>query len=217
MEKTTYANPEVRNCWRRNTLPVRVDQDATGSVEPLWRLGWPGDDRFGPDGTEIAKIAATSSRTDAGAAQGHHRRSLAGTFGREAFEVKPSAWRFLTKEQRAELTKNFDESYDDSWPHGATARNISTRQHGTYHHPRRSLAIPTRSQRARQTLDAAIALIDPVWGGVFQYSEPRLLVTILISKRSCRSRRSICGNTARLTRCGDPKYLGAARESSSIC
>src|SRR6202030_1000504 len=25
--------------------------------------------------------------------------------------------------------------------------------------------------RARQTLDAAIALIDPVWGGVFQYSE----------------------------------------------
>jgi uncharacterized protein YyaL (SSP411 family) len=27
------------------------------------------------------------------------------------------------------------------------------------------------AKRARQTLDAAIALIDPVWGGVFQYSE----------------------------------------------
>src|SRR4030095_7352318 len=29
----------------------------------------------------------------------------------------------------------------------------------------------TATRRARQTLDAAIALIDPVWGGVFQYSE----------------------------------------------
>ena len=29
----------------------------------------------------------------------------------------------------------------------------------------------TAIKRARQTLDAAIALIDPVWGGVFQYSE----------------------------------------------
>jgi len=28
------------------------------------------------------------------------------------------------------------------------------------------------AKRARQTFDAAIALIDPVWGGVFQYSEP---------------------------------------------
>ena len=27
------------------------------------------------------------------------------------------------------------------------------------------------AKRAKQTFDAATALIDPVWGGVFQYSE----------------------------------------------
>src|SRR5258708_10677395 len=89
----------------------------------------------------------------------------------EAFEIKPSASAFLTKEQRTELAKNFDESWDDQlsgW--GENQKYIDPDS--------MDLAI-TRAEagdagaikRARQTLDAAIALIDPVWGGVFQYSE----------------------------------------------
>src|ERR1700682_4748032 len=48
MEKTTYADPEVRGLLASNYLPVRVDRRQSRSVEPLRRLGLAGDARVGP-------------------------------------------------------------------------------------------------------------------------------------------------------------------------
>jgi len=55
----------------------------------------------------------------------------------------------------------------------------------------------TAAKRAQQTLDAAMALIDPVWGGVFQYSEAGSWSHPHFEK-IMSSRHNICGNTARL-------------------
>ena len=84
MEKTTYADPEVQALLASKYLPVRVDQDANPDlVEPLWRLGLAGDDRVRPrrhrDRQDQGLYRAGA---DAGAAQGHHRRSLARPLGR---------------------------------------------------------------------------------------------------------------------------------------
>ena len=113
MEKTTYANPEVRELLAAKYLPVRVDQDANPDLSSRYGdWGWPATIVFGPDGTEIAKIRGyiEPERMQALLKAIIDDPSPGPSVG-EAFEVKPSASAFLDKEQRAALTRNVDESY----------------------------------------------------------------------------------------------------------
>src|SRR5262249_5888730 len=67
--------------------------------------------------------------------------------------------------------KNYDESYDDKlggWGEGQKYMDADSLDLAI---ARAEAGDVKAAERARQTLDAAIALIDPVWGGVFQYSE----------------------------------------------
>src|SRR3979490_1114083 len=116
MEKTTYANPDVRELLASKYLPVRVDQDDNpdpGSRYGDW--GWPATIVFGPDGTEIVKIRGyiEPERMQALLKAIIDDPSPGPSVG-EAFEIKPSTSAFLNKEARAELTKNFDESYEEN-------------------------------------------------------------------------------------------------------
>jgi uncharacterized protein YyaL (SSP411 family) len=173
MEKTTYADPEVNELLASRYIPVRVDQDANPDLSSRYGdWGWPATIVFAPDGTEIAKIRGyiEPSRMQALLKAIIDDPSPGPSVG-EAFEVKPSASVFLTGEQRAELVKNVDESYEDNlggW--GETQKYIDpdSMDHAM---SRAGAGDEVAARRARQTFDAATALIDPVWGGVFQYSE----------------------------------------------
>ena len=115
MEKTTYADPEVGELLASKYLPVRVDQDANPDLSNRYGdWGWPATIVFAPDGTEIAKIR--------GYIEPERMQALLkaiiddptpGPSVGDAFAIKPSDSDFLTKEQRAELRKNYDESYED--------------------------------------------------------------------------------------------------------
>ncbi len=64
----------------------------------------------------------------------------------------------------------------------------------------------------RRTLDAAIALIDPVWGGVYQYSEDGLLDAAAFRKRSMSFQAQYLRQYSQAYALWkDPKYLAAAR------
>ena len=173
MEKTTYANPEVQELLASKYLPVRVDQDANPDLSSRYGdWGWPATIVFGPDGTEIAKIRGyiEPERMQALLKAIIDDPSPGPSVG-EAFEVKPSTSAFLDKEQRAELTKNFDESYDDKLGGWGENQKYIDADSMDLAITRAEAGDATAIKRARQTLDAAIALIDPVWGGVYQYSE----------------------------------------------
>jgi uncharacterized protein YyaL (SSP411 family) len=173
MEKTTYADPEVNELLASKYIPVRVDQDANPDLSSRYGdWGWPATIVFGPDGTEIAKIRGyiEPSRMQALLKAIIDDPSPGPSVG-EAFEIKPSASVFLTREQRAELIKNVDESYEDSlggWGENQKYIDSDSMDHAM---SRAEAGDETAARRARQTFDAATALIDPVWGGVFQYSE----------------------------------------------
>jgi uncharacterized protein YyaL (SSP411 family) len=173
MEKITYADPEVAELIGSKYLAVRVDQDANPDLSNRYGdWGWPATIIFGPEGNEIAKIR--------GYIEPERMRALLkaviedpspGPSVGEAFEVKPSNSAFLTKVQRAELLKNYDASYEtaiDGWGSGQKYIDADSMDYAI---SRAESGDPTATRRGRQTLDAAIALIDPVWGGVFQYSE----------------------------------------------
>jgi uncharacterized protein YyaL (SSP411 family) len=173
MEKTTYADPEVTGLLAAKYIPVRVDQDANPDLSSRYGdWGWPATIVFAPDGTEIAKIRGyiEPERMQALLKAIIDDPSPGPSVG-EAFEIKPSASVFLTRDQRAELVKNVDESYDDELGGWGESQKYIDPDSMDYAMTRAEAGDASAVKRARQTFDAATALIDPVWGGVFQYSE----------------------------------------------
>jgi len=173
METTTYADPKVQELLGAKYIPVRVDQDANPDLSSRYGdWGWPATIVFAPDGTEIAKIRGyiEPERMQALLKAVIDDPSPGPSVG-EAFEIKPAISAFLTEAQRTELTKIFDDSYDDKLGGWGENQKYIDADSLDLAISRAEAGDAQAAKRARQTLDAAIALIDPVWGGVFQYSE----------------------------------------------
>jgi uncharacterized protein len=214
MEKTTYADPEVENLLASKYLPVRVDQDANPDLSSRYGdWGWPATIVFGPDGTEIAKIRGyiEPERMQALLKAVIDDPSPGPSVG-EAFEVKPSASAFLTKEQRATLTRNYDESYEDKIGGWGDGQKYIDADSMDYALSRAESGDAVATARARQTLDAATALIDPVWGGVFQYSEAGSWAHPHFEKIMSFQGQYIRQYSQAYALWKDPRYLAAARD-----
>jgi uncharacterized protein len=154
-------------------IPVRVDQDGNPDLSSRYGdWGWPATIIFAPDGTELAKIR--------GYIEPERMQALLQaiiddpTPGPSVFSqtaVVPAASVFLSKDQRDKLSRNFDESYD--YDHGGWGNVLHYIDADSMD---LDMALSEAGDKkaegaARKTLDAAIALIDPVWGGVYQYSD----------------------------------------------
>jgi uncharacterized protein YyaL (SSP411 family) len=214
MEKTTYADPEVMELLASKYIPVRVDQDANPDLSSRYGdWGWPATIVFGPDGTEIAKIRGyiEPSRMQALLKAIIDDPSPGPSVG-EAFEVKPSASVFLTREQRAELIKNVDESYEDTIGGWGESQKYIDPDSMDYAVTRAEAGDGVAIRRARQTLDAATALIDPVWGGVFQYSETASWTKPHFEKIMSFQAQYLRQYSQAYALWKDEKYLGAARD-----
>jgi uncharacterized protein YyaL (SSP411 family) len=214
MEKTTYADPEVQGLLASSYLPVRVDQDANPDLSNRYGdWGWPATIVFGPDGTEIAKIRGyiEPERMQALLKAIIDDPSPGPSVG-EAFEIKPAASAFLSKQQRAEMTKNFDESWDDKLGGWGENQKYIDADSMDLAITRAEAGDATAAKRARQTLDAAIALIDPVWGGVFQYSEAGSWGKPHFEKIMSFQAQYLRQYSQAYALWKDPKYLAAARD-----
>jgi uncharacterized protein len=214
MEKTTYADPEVVELLASKYIPVRVDQDANPDLASRYGdWGWPATIVFGPDGTEIAKIRGyiEPARMQALLKAIIDDPSPGPSVG-EAFEIKPSASVFLTKEQRAELVKNVDESYEDAIGGWGESLKYIDPDSMDYAITRAEAGDTVATRRARQTLDAATALIDPVWGGVFQYSEGGSWTKPHFEKIMSFQAQHLRQYSQAYALFRDEKYLAAARD-----
>jgi uncharacterized protein len=214
MEKTTYADPKVDELLAAKYLPVRVDQDANPDLSNRYGdWGWPATIVFAPDGTEIAKIRGyiEPERMQALLEAIIDDPSPGPSVG-EAFEIKPSASVFLTKDQRAQLIKNYDESYEDGIGGWGESQKYIDADSMDYAISRAEAGDATAIKRARQTLDAAAALIDPVWGGVFQYSEAGSWAHPHFEKIMSFQAQYLRQYSQAYALWKDPKYLAAARD-----
>jgi hypothetical protein len=214
MEQTTYADSEVQALLAEKYLPVRVDQDANPDLSNRYGdWGWPATIVFGPDGTEIAKIR--------GYIEPERMRALLkaviddpspGPSVGEAFNVKPAASAILTKAQREELTKRYDESFDNDLGGWGDEQKFIDADSMDLALSRSETGDATAIKRARQTFDAALALIDPVWGGVFQYSEGGSWSHPHFEKIISFQAQYLRQYSQAYALWNDPKYLAAARD-----
>jgi uncharacterized protein len=214
MEKTTYADPEVQSLLASKYIPVRVDQDANPDLSSRYGdWGWPATIVFGPDGSEIAKIR--------GYIEPERMQALLkaiiddpspGPSVADGFEVKPAASAFLAKAQREQLSKNYDESYEEALGGWGEVQKYIDADSMDLAITRAEAGDAIASKRARQTLDAALALIDPVWGGVYQYSETGSWRKPHFEKIMSFQAQYLRQYSQAYALWKEPRYLGAARD-----
>ncbi|MBR0799214.1 thioredoxin domain-containing protein [Bradyrhizobium jicamae] len=213
METTTYADPAVQQLLAAKYIPVRVDQDANPDLSSRYGdWGWPATIVFAADGTEIAKIRGyiEPERMQALLKAVIDDPSPGPSVG-EAFEIKPATSAFLSKQQRTELRKAVDESWDDKLGGWGENQKYIDADSLDLSISRAEAGDAQGATRARQTLDAAIALIDPVWGGVFQYSEAGSWSHPHFEKIMSFQSQYLRQYSQAYARWKDARYLAAAR------
>lgn len=176
MDSTTYSDAAVQAAIAKHYVAVSVDADSDPALTSRYGdWGWPATIVLAADGTEIVKRrgyiqpAQMLSLLEAIVADPSPGPSVgqAITLSAESNGKVPA----LPKKVRDSLTQTFDELYD-----------VANAGWGTEHKYLDAAAIEwalasvdsgnqLAMTQVRRTLDANRNLIDPVWGGVFQYSD----------------------------------------------
>lgn len=173
MNDTTYRDPEVRRLLEERFVVVRADGDARPDLaERYRRYAWPATVFLDPSGRELLglrgyrprdRFLAIAREVLAAHAEG---RALSPEAG--AAEPAPED----LAEVRAMLEAQLDRMYDErmgGWGRRQRYPFAAPVEHALF---RAAVRGETEwRERALFTLDRYALLIDPVWGGMYQYSE----------------------------------------------
>jgi hypothetical protein len=170
MDHDTYADPAVVAAIERDYVPLRIDHDARPDFAARYRAwGWPATVVYAADGTEIVKrrgyiAPAAMTRLLAAIVRDPSPEELA-----EETTPAPLASE-LGAELREQLATRHRLTHDVERGGLRSGQKFLDRDSVEYDLTLALSGDAAARARAVRTLDAARALIDPVWGGVYQYS-----------------------------------------------
>jgi hypothetical protein len=170
MEEVTYRNPEVGKLLRDRFIAVKVDIDARPDIEERYGdWGWPATIVFSPEGDEIGKMRGfippdamleTLRAVDRAA---RVETSNDGEPGATSAPVDALPWLFLRAARDLR-------TYYDTTLGGWGMRQKTPLGEDIEYEVRASATDPDALGRALFSIAQQRALIDPVWGGIYQYS-----------------------------------------------
>jgi hypothetical protein len=176
MERDTYGNPAVADLIKARYVPVRVDQDARPDLSRRYEdYGWPATVVFSADGQEIVKLRGYVPAARMITILEHiladpspitYRDSLFDQLEVDS-DGRSSA---LSEPVRSALERRYLATHDPR--RGGLLQSHKYLDWNTVEYGllRARQGDATARRMARQTLDASLNLIDPVWGGAYQYS-----------------------------------------------
>lgn len=171
MDEKTYSDPRIQKLLADKFIAVRVDQDARPDLSLRYEdFGWPATILFGSDGKELAKRSGFQSADDLWELM---RRKVANPVADP--EATPKIYAvpdspFLNTETRKLLQARHVEQYDNKtggWGSGHKFLFGKTEEWALRRAWRKDAA---EKKRAQTALTKALAILDPVWGGMYQYS-----------------------------------------------
>jgi uncharacterized protein YyaL (SSP411 family) len=172
MDETSYKDPSVIALIASKYIAVRVDQDSRPDLSNRYEdYGWPATVVFNGQGQEIVKRSgyipprAMSSMLRAIIAD-----PTPGPSVQPEAKIEFGDSPLLSAALREDLEKRFIAQYDTahgSWGFDQKYLDWSSVE---YAMAKARTGDAQAEHMARQTLDAQHALLDPVWGGVYQYS-----------------------------------------------
>ncbi len=175
MEATTYHDPTVRKLLGEHFIAARVDVDSRPDIEERYGAwGWPATVIFTADGAEVGKykgyidpvrfadalrgVVAQGAVVNEGAAPAASVETTA------ALPEEEIAW--IARLTEVELAEYWDEG-QGSWGHG---QKVPLYWDNAWALERARAGDKRARDHVLFALDQQTQIIDPVWGGIYQYS-----------------------------------------------
>lgn len=172
MDAKTYTDPKVQAAIKRHYIAVKVNSDAYPEIARRYEdYGWPATVVFGAGGQEIVKRRGyLSPETMVSMLDAIVKDPSPIVYADSQPVATFAADAKLTSALRKDLEARYAATHDAQVGGLLQDQKYIDRDTVEYGLFRASLGDAAAGQRARQTLDGALGLIDPVWGGIFQYS-----------------------------------------------
>ena len=172
MEEVTYRDPAVVEFIRKRYIAVRVDADSRPDLSNRYEdYGWPATIVFGGDGGEIVKRQGyIPPKPMAAMLQAIIDDPTPGPSVLPATKLSSSTDPFLAADSRQNLQKILIDTYDPKNKGWGTIQKFLNWDVIEYCMAQAKQGDTRLERMARETLAAQLHLVDPVWGGVCQYS-----------------------------------------------
>jgi uncharacterized protein len=172
MDDITYRDPVVVKLMREKYIAVRVDQDARPDISNRYEdYGWPATVVYDSAGKEMAKRQGyLPPKPMAGMLQAFVDDPTPGPSIQPEAVLAPAPEGGLTDAQRVAMRTAFLEAYDGKLGGWGDVHKYLNWDALEYCLTEGAKGDERMKAMTGQTLTAGLRLIDPVWGGVYQYS-----------------------------------------------
>ncbi len=172
MDEVTYRDPAVIELIRKRYVAVRVDADSRPDLSNRYEdYGWPATIVFGGEGGEIVKRQGyIPPKPMASMLQAIIDDPTPGPSILPEQKMASSADAFLTDNARKNLRQVLIDAYDPKNKGWGTIQKFLNWDVIEYCMVQAKQGDTEFGQMARETFAAQLNLVDPVWGGVCQYS-----------------------------------------------
>jgi len=172
MDERTYANPKVAKLMTSKYIAVRVDQDSRPDLSNKYEeYGWPATIIFNSDGTELAKRSGFIPPEEmASLLEAIIQDPTPGPSAKPKAKISYTASTALPAALRTELVQNNLAGYDSKLGSWGTSQKYLDWDSVELSLERAKRGDAQAANMAKFTLDQQINLLDPVWGGIYQYS-----------------------------------------------
>lgn len=213
MDQQTYRDPSVRRLMGKSYIAVKVDQDSRPDISNRYEdYGWPATVIFNANGGEIVKRQGyLPPKQMASILQAVIDDPSPGPSVEPEKAITYAATPFLAPALLDAVKKEYEKQYDVSGKGWAFGHKYLDADSVEYASTLARQGDKLQEQRVRETLQAAEALIDPVWGGEYQYStggnwkEPHFEKLLFIQAQGIRTYAQAYGQFH------SPEYLTAAQ------
>ena len=173
MEETTYRDAKVVALLKSKYVTIRVDQDANPDLSARYGdWGWPATIIFAPDGSELVKRRGYIEPANMAALlQAVIDDPTPGPSVTKNEDIVPAETSKLSAAARKTLNDNFAKGYDEKFGGWGNLHKYIEADSMDWVLQQSERGDAVAIKMARTTLDAATALIDPAWGGIYQYSD----------------------------------------------
>jgi uncharacterized protein YyaL (SSP411 family) len=172
MDEKTYSNPQVQKLMAEKYIAVRVDQDARPDLSNKYEdYGWPATIIFKSDGSELAKRAGFIPPDEmTSLLQEIIRNPTPGPSVKPKSKITYAAQGTLSAGLRKELLEKHLKGYDTKYGSWGTFQKFLDADSVELSLQRAKQGDAKAAQMARFTLEQQNHLLDPIWGGMYQYS-----------------------------------------------
>src|SRR5271168_893052 len=215
MDANTYSDAKVQKLLQSRYLAVKVDQDSRPDLSNRYEdYGWPATVVFDSDGHEIVKRQGYLAPDEMlSMLQAILDDPSPGPSVRPEAKLELPANPLLSGALRKQLTKSYLTGYDKV--HGSWGADQKLLDWDSVEYSLDLARLNRDAQAehmARQTLTEQLHLLDPAWGGVYQYSTDGDWNSPHFEKIMQMQAENLRIYSLAYSSFGNPEYLRAAQE-----